>query len=212
MINLAVFASTKGTDLQAVIDGYVLSSAKPENDLRKKLGAMDTERLFAYLYRLNPEIAEELNESDRKNKRRLVRRIEMIKSGEEGGMIKGEKRYDALILGLRPEKEKMEKRIYKRLIERLEEENMIGEVKRLRKQGVSWKRLERFGLEYRFIALYLQKKINHDEMVEQLFIAIRQFAKRQLTWFRRWEEQGERIDWVTSKSEAVKSVKGFVKK
>ena len=209
---LPILVGGSGLYLQAVIDGYVLSEAKPDKKFRDKLEKMDVDKLFSYLQKIDKKAASEMNESDRNNPRRLIRKIEMIKGGEGGEMMKGEKRYDALILGLKPEKEKMEKRIYKRLIERLEEENMIGEVKRLRKQGVSWKRLERFGLEYRFIALYLQKKINHDEMVEQLFIAIRQFAKRQLTWFRRWEEQGERIDWVTSKSEAVKSVKGFVKK
>lgn len=209
---LPILVGGTGLYLQAVIDGYVLSEAKPDKKFRDRLEKMSVEKLFAYLKSLDKRIASELNESDRKNKRRLIRRIEMIKSGEGGKMIRGEKKYDALILGLRPEKEKREKRIYKRLIERLEKENMIGEVKKLRKQGVSWKRLERFGLEYRFIALYLQKKINYEELVGQLFIAIRQFAKRQLTWFKRWEEQGEMIVWVASKSETVKSVKEYIKK
>ena len=105
----------------------------------------------------------------------------------------------------------MEKRIYKRLIERLEKEDMIEEVKKLHKSGISWKRMDGFGLEYRFIALYLQKKINYEEMVEQLFIAIRQFAKRQLTWFRRWEKQGKRIYWMQSKKEVVALVKEFIR-
>ena len=56
-------------------------------------------------------------------------------------------------------------------------------------------KLEDFGLEYKFISQYLQDKLEYDEMVEKLNIAIRQFAKRQMTWFRRWEKQGKKIDW-----------------
>lgn len=205
---LPILVGGSGLYLQAVIDGYLLSRVKPEKKLRERLEKMSVEKLFAYLQKLDKKAAREMNESDRKNPRRLIRKIEMIKSGE-GRIIKGEKKYDALILGIKPEVEEMEKRIYKRLIERLKKENMVGEVRKLRKQGVSWKKLERFGLEYRFIALYLQKKLNYDEMVEQLFIAIRQFAKRQLTWFQRWEGQGEMMYWVQNKKEAEKLVKDF---
>jgi tRNA dimethylallyltransferase len=73
---------------------------------------------------------------------------------------------------------------------------MIEEVSRLHAQGVSWERLDRFGLEYRFIARYLQKKMTRDEMVEGLQTAIGQFAKRQMTWFRRMEKKGISIEWI----------------
>jgi tRNA dimethylallyltransferase len=107
-------------------------------------------------------------------------------------------------------KEVLHKRIYKRLIERLDKEDMIGEVERLRSEGVSWKRLIGFGLEYKYIALYLRGEISYDEMVEKLFIAIKQFAKRQMTWLRRWEKQGAEIHWVKSKKEADKLVSEFL--
>jgi tRNA dimethylallyltransferase len=123
----------------------------------------------------------------------------------------GAEKYDALIIGLTWPKEKLEERIYKRLIERLQNEDMIGEVKRLHKEGVSWKRLDGFGLEYKYVSLYLKKKLAYDEMVEKLFIAIRQFAKRQMTWFRRWDRMGRKIYWLKNKSEAEKLIKGFVK-
>lgn len=208
---LPILVGGSGLYLQAVIDGYLLSEAKPKKELRERLEKMSVEKLFVYLQKLDKKASKQMNESDMNNPRRLIRKIEMIKSGETG-IIKGEKKYDALILGLKPEIEKMEKKIYKRLVERLEKENMIGEVKRLRKQGVSGKRLERFGLEYRFIALHLQKKINYEEMFEQLFIAIRQFAKRQLTWFQRWEKQGGEINWIGSKREAEKMTRQFIKR
>ena len=107
-------------------------------------------------------------------------------------------------------REKLDKKIKKRLVERLEKEGMIGEVERLRKSGLSWKRLIEFGLEYKFISLYLQKKLTYDQMVDLLFTAICQFSKKQITWFRRWEKQGTRIDWVSKKIEAQKLVKKFI--
>jgi len=97
-------------------------------------------------------------------------------------------------------------------VERLEKENMVKEIKDLHeKKSVSWKRLESFGLEYKFISKYLQDKFKYDEMVEKLNIAIRQFSKKQISWFKRWEKQGRKIYWVKDKKEAEKLVKKFLK-
>ncbi len=76
---------------------------------------------------------------------------------------------------------------------------MIEEVSRLHSQGLSWKRLDSFGLEYRYIASYLQNMITKDEMTAKLQIAIGQFAKRQMTWFRRMEKKGVPIEWISGK-------------
>ena len=85
---------------------------------------------------------------------------------------------------------------------------MVKEIEILHKKyKVSWKRLESFGLEYKYISLYLRKKINYNEMIEKLNIAIRQFAKRQISWFKRWEKQGARINWIKNKKEALKFIK-----
>ena len=86
---------------------------------------------------------------------------------------------------------------------------MIGEVDRLHNRGLSWKKLEEFGLEYKFIALYLQGKLHYDEMVVKLSLAIYQFAKRQLTWFKRWEKQGAKINWLKDNKQIEKLVKEF---
>ena len=83
---------------------------------------------------------------------------------------------------------------------------MIQEIKNLRKSGISWKRLEEFGLEYRFISLYLQKKISKKEMQENLQKEIEQFAKRQMTWFKK----DKRVNWIKNYAEAEKLVKGFL--
>jgi tRNA dimethylallyltransferase len=72
-------------------------------------------------------------------------------------------------------------------------------VSRLQSLGLSWKRLDSFGLEYRYIASYLQNLITKDEMTAKLQIAIGQFAKRQMTWFRRMERKGVSIEWISGK-------------
>jgi len=74
---------------------------------------------------------------------------------------------------------------------------MIEEVMKLQESGLTWTRLESFGLEYRFISRYLQKLITFEEMERRLNTAIHQFAKRQETWFRRMEKKGILINWIT---------------
>jgi len=83
-------------------------------------------------------------------------------------------------------------------------------VENLRAKGLSWKRLEEFGLEYKFISLYLQGKLQYEEMVEKLNQAIYQFAKRQLTWFKRWEKQGVKINWLKDFKKIEKLTKEFL--
>jgi tRNA dimethylallyltransferase len=88
---------------------------------------------------------------------------------------------------------------------------MVKEVERLYKEGVDYTRLNSFGLEYRFISAYLQEKIEYEEMIEKLGIATYRFAKRQKTWFRRWEKQGRKIDWLNDFKEAEGKVKDWLK-
>ena len=115
------------------------------------------------------------------------------------------------MIGLRWPRDELKKRIHERLVDRLENQGMIEEVERLHKEGVSWKRLIDFGLEYKYISLYLQGKLEYNEMVEKLSIAIKQFAKKQMTWFRRWQRQGRKIFWIESRGEAEKLVKKFLR-
>ena len=188
---LPIIVGGSGLYVQSIVDGYELSFIAPNKELRDKLEKQSVEELFSELKKINPEVAIKLNESDAKNKRRLIRYIEIdtqcsIVNDQRANLTQNKKsKYKSLIINIQTPKKILYERIYKRLIERLEKEDMIGEVERLNKQGVSWSRLERFGLEYKYIALYLQKKLSYDDMVDQLFIAIRQFAKRQKTWFRR---------------------------
>jgi tRNA dimethylallyltransferase len=221
---LPIVVGGSGLYLQAVVDGYELSEAKPDLSLRENLEEKSVEELFLELKRINPAFAEKINNSDRNNKRRLIRYIEISKTSVNANKIditrintnsgtnlhESKARYEALILGLDRPKEELQERIHKRIIERLENEDMMGEVERLHNAGVSWKRLESFGLEYKFLSWHLQEKIDYDEMVEQLFTKSKQFAKRQMTWFRRWEKQGAKIIWIDGVEEAEEKIKSFI--
>ena len=202
-----------GLYLQAVVDNYNLSGAEPDKELREKLEKKTAEELFLELKKINSKFADKLNNSDKNNKRRLIRYIEICQGGIANpiGFPISENRH-FLLLGLTWPREILKERIYKRLIDRLEKEDMIGEVKNLHQErGVAWKRLESFGLEYKFISKYLQGKFKYDEMVEKLNIASRQFSKKQMSWFKRWEKQGRKINWVKNEKEAEKLVEKFLK-
>lgn len=211
---LPLLVGGSGLYLQSVVDNFELAE-KPgiDQNLRDELEEKDCLELFEILSQQNESFAERLNNSDKNNKRRLIRYIE-VGQQEDRQFIEREdsnQTYDCLVLGLMPDVELMESKIKKRLIERLEKEDMVNEIEGLRRQGVSDERLRAFGLEYRFITEYLQERYGYDEMIERLFIAIRQFAKRQITWFKRWERQGRVINWIKTRIEAEKLISKFIK-
>ncbi|MHA1744332.1 MAG: tRNA (adenosine(37)-N6)-dimethylallyltransferase MiaA, partial [Candidatus Heimdallarchaeota archaeon] len=115
--------------------------------------------------------------------------------------------FEILIIGIKKEKEELKKLIKKRLLKRLKQ-GLVKEVKNLRKSGISWKRLESFGLEYKFVAQYLQDKLNYQEMVEKLQKEIEKFAKRQMTWFKKFKN----IHWIKTEKEAKKLIDSFLNK
>lgn len=159
---LPILVGGTGLYLQAVVDNYQLSSVNLNKELREKLEKLSVDQIFVLIKKANPKMAERINNSDKNNKRRLIRYMEILAGDTSFTAKSGNKKYDTLIIGLNKPKEELEARIYKRLIERFEKEDMVGEVKKLRKQGVSWKRLEGFGLEYKFIAWFLQDKMEYD--------------------------------------------------
>ena len=195
---LPIVVGGSGLYLQALIDNYQLSPVPPDNALRQKLEKLSVQELYQKLTEVSPALANKLNNSDRHNHRRLIRYLEIILNKPANSLPRDNSQniINWLILGIDYPMEILEQRIYDRLIQRLENEDMIEEVYRLHEQGVDWRRLESFGLEYRFISRYLREQLDYDQMVEQLYIAIRQFAKRQKTWFKRWEKQGREIHWL----------------
>lgn len=210
---LPIIVGGTGQYLEAVVDNYELSEAKPDQELRKRLEKMDIDELYGKIKESNKKFSENINESDRKNKRRLIRYIEVLEATD--GDFKPQKspcesRYEFLLLGMTHPKEVLSEKIDKRLKERLEEEGLVEEVQELNRQGLSWERLEEFGLEYRYVSKYIKDELEYDQMVELLASKIKKFAKRQMTWFRRWEKQGRKIYWIESKVEAEKLIKDFI--
>lgn len=202
-----------GLYLQAVVENFALEiSDGADEELRAELELLTVEALYDRLLKNSPAFAKRLNDSDKKNKRRLIRYLEIEQPGRLQQPASGLVKYDVLILGLMPDKELMESKIKRRLIERLEKEDMIGEVAGLRQQSVTDERLKAFGLEYRFVTDFLNEKFSYDELIERLYTAIRQFAKRQITWFRRWERQGREISWVENIDQARVLIDKFLQK
>jgi len=122
---------------------------------------------------------------DTSNRRRLIRAIEIINTlGVLPSVEPIPSPYDWLTIGIEVPADILAERTHRRILERLDQ-GMIEEVEVLHKQGVSWERLDSFGLEYRYIARYLQKTITKETMIEELSTKTRQFVKRQRTWLKR---------------------------
>jgi tRNA-2-methylthio-N6-dimethylallyladenosine synthase len=208
---LPILVGGSGLYLEAVIDNYILSAVKPVFGQRDEYENLSLKELQNKIKKINPKFFANLNNSELNNKRRLARFLEVLLSEKDFSPRKGERLYDFIIFGLKPDRAILRERIYQRLIKRLEEEDMIGEVERLKKLGVSYKRLESFGLEYRYVSYYLQKKITYQQLADKLFIAICQFSKRQMSWFRRMEKMGTKIIWFNDFSEIKSELNNFLK-
>lgn len=194
-----------GLYINSLVDGYILNNEKINIPLRKKLNSTPLPKLKKILKKLSSDA---YNKIDINNPRRVIRAIEIVKNNSSISRPHQKKMFDSLIIGITYERNIINQRIDERLKQRLKNENMIGEIENLHKNGVSWKRLEDFGLEYRYVSRYLQKKINYQELFTQLSTAIHQFAKRQMTWFNKRRD----IIWVKNEKEAEKLIKQFLKK
>ena len=168
-----------GLYVDSVLDGYLLSDKEPDLNYRAELEKKTTPELYGMLLRIIPDA-----EVDGKNRNRVMRMLERIHDGDDAVPAK-QARYESLRLGVSWPREILAERIRERL-ERRVDEGMIEEVQGLLDAGVSAEFLLGLGLEYRFITQYLTGEIpDREDMLEQLAHAIRKFAKRQMTWFRR---------------------------
>jgi len=209
---LPIIVGGSGLYVQVLVDNFTLAKGKSDLKLRAELELLGADELFEKLKKQAPEFAEALNNSDRHNSRRLARYLEIAKEGRLGDVGKRPAPYDYLVLGTYRPGEELRSRIAKRLKDRLENEGLVEEVQELHRKGVSWKRLISFGLEYKFISLFLIGELSYDEMVFKLENAICQFAKRQKSWFKRWEGQGEKINWISSEAEGLKIINNWLEK
>ena len=201
-----------GFYIQSVVDGIVMPEVKPNWKLRKNLEKKNTEELFQMLLKLDPVRAQLI---DKKNPRRLVRAIEIVLSTKKPiERLRNKSQFNTLQIGIEKSPKQLKKLIHKRLSKRIKK--IVTEVKNLHNNGVSFKRLEELGLEYRFVAQYIQNKTSFDtaqdlsayqEMINRIQKESEHFAKRQMTWFKR----DKRISWVKNYKEANKLINKFLK-
>ncbi|MFH1643268.1 MAG: tRNA (adenosine(37)-N6)-dimethylallyltransferase MiaA, partial [Patescibacteria group bacterium] len=184
-----------GFYIQAVADNVIIPEVAPDWTLRKILEGLTTKELFSLLKKRDSIRASNI---DRNNRRRLIRALEIaLKTKMAIPQLQSQPNFKVLMIGINKSSEKLKKLIQKRLEKRLKK-GMVAEVKKLKKQGLSWKRLEEFGLEYKLVAQYLQNKISKEKMIERIQIESSQYAKKQMTWFKR----DKRIKWVKNQKEA----------
>ncbi len=184
----AFLVGGSGLYLSSVIQNYELKEAENnENDIFK-LSEMNIDELKEILFGLR---ANNHNTTDLIDKDRTIKAILAAKA--EKNILN--KKFISVVIGIKLEKDEIKTRISQRLEKRLKS-GMIEEVTKLINSGVSLQKLLFFGLEYKFIALYLRNELSYDEMFMKLNQAINKFAKRQATWFRKMEKEGIKINWI----------------
>lgn len=204
-----IMCGGSGLYVESVLKGYRLLPV-PENPvLRAELEEKSLEELTAIL----ATYKQLHNNTDTDSKKRAIRAIEIEEyylscPVEERSFP----RLNALVVGVSVDREIRRERISRRLRERLEQ-GMVDEVRALLDSGVTSEQLVYYGLEYKFLTLYLTGAMEYDEMVRALEIAIHQFAKRQMTWFRGMEKRGVPIRWVDAsleRGQVVEQIKGML--
>lgn len=210
---LPVIVGGTGMYLDSVIRGYELINVPENPELHAELEGKTLEELDRQLLSLKPDLH---NKSDLLEKDRVIKAIEiaLYENSEEGkAALEALKRPDIrpLVIGTTLERSQVISNIERRLKERLDE-GMIDEIRGLHDSGYSWERLEKLGLEYRYCSLFLEGKIaTKEELFEQLFIQIRQFSKRQMTWYRGMEKKGVTINWLPEDSSKEVRIKAAIK-
>ena len=186
-----------GLYIEAVLKGYHLSPVPQNPELRDSLEGKSLAELTQMLADLKTKTGSNMhNTTDVDSCQRAIRAIEIETYNLEHPMPRRElPPVDSLIIGLKIDRELRREKITRRLKTRLEA-GMIEEVKALLDEGIPADDLIYYGLEYKFVTEYLIGKTSYDEMFSRLEIAIHQFAKRQMTWFRGMERRGFKINWI----------------
>lgn len=187
-----ILCGGSGLYIESVLKGYSLVNVPENKELRKR-----------YEYHNLQELTEILksykslhNTTDVDTAQRAIRAIEIEEYKKEHPLEQNEfPPLNSLVIGVNIDRELRREKISKRLKARLEE-GMIEEIQSILDKGVAPEDLIYYGLEYKYITLYLQKQLSYQEMFSQLEIAIHQFAKRQMTWFRGMEKRGIAINWI----------------
>jgi tRNA dimethylallyltransferase len=191
-----------GLYIDSIISGYRMFEVPPDSGLRIQLEKKSMEELGNIL----KSFKSLHNITDLDSKKRVIRAIEIEYFNNSGSATQsGFPALRSLVTAVSVERESRRNRISGRLKQRLKE-GMVEEVKGLLEKGVSEESMIYYGLEYKYITLYLTGKTSYDDMVKGLETAIHQFAKRQMTWFRGMEKKGTRINWIDGELPMEKKV------
>jgi tRNA dimethylallyltransferase len=189
----AVLCGGTGLYIDAVTRGYRLLEVPIDRELRESFEGKSIDHIVEELDKLT----DLHNTTDTSTRPRALRALEIARYyAENPGKRMEYPEIESLFIGVKYQRNKERKNITERLKQRLKD-GMIDEVKALHSdEGVSFDQLMYYGLEYKFVALYLKGDLTYDEMFERLNTAIHQFAKRQRTWFRKMEREGVNIHWM----------------
>lgn len=192
---LPVLCGGTGMYIHSVLQNHQYTAVPVDEQLRASLPHHDIVELRRMLAVYPPDLTAQ---ADLSSAKRLVRAIEIAEFLQFNAFREEPRpQFDPLIVGLGGEVETRRERIRKRLEDRFKE-GLIEEVEGLLQQGVPAEVLIFYGMEYKFVTSYLQKELSLEDMKEKLYIAIRQFAKRQMTFFRKMEKDGIMINWLDS--------------
>lgn len=183
---LPIIVGGTGLYLKGLLEGFSNFNKKTNEKLRGELEKLSKEGLQEKLSLLSPTIFSNLNNSEKNNPRRLIRHIEILLNKNDKNYLECLAcKFHMLRIGLMSSREVLNARIDRRVLKRINQ-GMIQEVDGLLKSGLSYERLQELGLEYRIISDYLTGKISSkEELINQLQKKIHQYAKRQMTWFKR---------------------------
>jgi len=190
--HVPVMAGGSALYVNAILSEYSLRGAAPAPDFRESLKCLSTKEILETLKGESEDAYKSVNGQNNRN--RIIRYLEKNKNNtSQAEPLPFAPEY--LLIGVFFGRKEVHSRIEERLDLRIKN-GMVAEVENLHNQGIPWERLEFFGLEYRYVACYLQGKLSFIEMRKKLLEKIRQFAKRQDVWFRKMEREGKRIYWV----------------
>ena len=178
-----------GLYISSIIQNYDLKKADFNAVRVKELEILPLDELQNRLIHLNPNVHVK---KDLLSKNRMINAIMVAEAKQR---LEDFPEINPLVLGVKTDRDEIKRRITERLSKRLNE-GMVDEVKHLLESGITFERLVSFGLEYKFVSLHLKGELSYEEMFQKLNTAIHQFSKRQMTWFRKMEREGVKINWL----------------
>jgi tRNA dimethylallyltransferase len=179
-----------GLYLNSILKSYTFAIADFSKENLGQFNKFSTEALKHYLIELNPNLH---NTTDLLDRARIIKAIIVTRSQDKS--LPEQTNINSLVVGIKLPRSEIKNRITARLKIRMKN-GMIEEVENLLKKGISYEKLDFFGLEYKYVGLYLKKELDYNDMFQILNSAIQKFAKKQMTWFRKMEKEGIKINWI----------------